>query len=122
MYAMSLAFARQLEGTGVTLNVAYPGRAETDIMKSQAEPPLPLRVALGVVNRFVPHGEETVIQAARCSIYLASSSEVEGKTGGFYNPNTKAGKFPASARDESTQRGVMAAVTRLTSHPQRASV
>jgi NAD(P)-dependent dehydrogenase (short-subunit alcohol dehydrogenase family) len=119
---MSLAFVRQLEGTGVTLNVAYPGRAETDIMKPQSEPPLPLRIVFGVVNRFVPHGEETVIQAARCSIYLASSSEVEGKTGGFYNPNTKAGKFPASARDEATQREVMAAVTRRTSHSEQVHV
>lgn len=107
MLALSLAFAKRLEGSGVTVNVAYPGRAETEMTKNFEVPTL-FKIIGVVTERFVLKGEETVIRAARCSIYLASSPEVEGVTGAFFNPNMKQGKWVKAAQDETIQRQLWA--------------
>jgi NAD(P)-dependent dehydrogenase (short-subunit alcohol dehydrogenase family) len=109
MLAVSLALAKRLEGTGVTINVAYPGRAETAMVTGEDNNTLPFvfRLLAPVANRFVPHGEITVIRAAQSSIYLASSPEVEAVSGGYFNPQGKPWKMPAAAHDEATQTALL---------------
>lgn len=81
--------ARQLAGTGVTVNIADPGGALTD-MTAQMTPAFfpwfmrPMFPIFGLFSKGM-----TVEKAAVSSIYLASAPEVEGVTGQYYSPTAK---------------------------------
>jgi len=62
--------ARRLEGTGVTANALHPGGVRTKL----------LREGWGAVGSF----GVSPARAARTVVYLASSPEVQGVTGGYF--------------------------------------
>jgi NAD(P)-dependent dehydrogenase (short-subunit alcohol dehydrogenase family) len=104
MMAASYEFARRLEGTGVTINVVYPGGVNTTAMGRQKSTlPFYLRPIMAVVRRALNISAE---QAARSSIYAASSPEVEGVNGKYFYINTKLTKWGAWILDA----GVRAAI------------
>ena len=70
--------ARRLAGTGVTVNAAHPGLVASELFRSC---PAPLRFVLATVAR--PFMRSTA-RGASTSVYLASSPEVEGETGGYF--------------------------------------
>jgi NAD(P)-dependent dehydrogenase (short-subunit alcohol dehydrogenase family) len=71
--------ARQLEGTGVTVNCLHPGTVATNIWGQ----PLPgfLKPLGATLAKFFG---TTAEEGARTSLYLASSPEVEGVTGKYF--------------------------------------
>ena len=70
--------ARRLEGTGVTANSLHPGVVRTNFgAEDQAW-------LFTVVSRVVLPLLKTPAQGAQTSIYLASSSDVDGVTGQFF--------------------------------------
>ena len=73
------ALARRLEGTGVTVNCLHPGVVATNIWSSAL--PGWLRF-LGTISHLFGIPAE---QGALTSIYLASSPEVEGVTGKYFD-------------------------------------
>ncbi len=85
--------ARRLEGTGVTVNIADPGGASTEMTRSEAMPWI-LRT-INCLGRKVM----TTEKAARVSIYLASSPEVEGA------PTTALPGLPHSTPARTSTRG-----------------
>jgi NAD(P)-dependent dehydrogenase (short-subunit alcohol dehydrogenase family) len=69
--------ARRLAGTGVTANALHPGVVRTNIFAIQSP--------LGLVSRFITRlGGLTPEKGAETSVYLATSPEVEGRSGGYY--------------------------------------
>ncbi|HEY6593964.1 MAG TPA: SDR family NAD(P)-dependent oxidoreductase [Asanoa sp.] len=70
--------ARRLAGTGVTATVLHPGVVRTAF--GAEDPARWQRVFLPLVRPFL----RTPDQGARTSIYLASSSEVDGVTGRYF--------------------------------------
>ena len=88
MMAASYEFARRLDGTNVTLNVAYPGSVPGTHMRSQ---PSTAPIWLRLVRRFVDTSAE---EAAHSSLYLASSPTVEGVTGQYFNQKAKRLNWP----------------------------
>ena len=70
----SYEFSRRLEGTGVTLNTIHPGVVNTKLGMDRSKP------KKGSARRFFKSPEK----GAETSIYLASSSEVEGVTGKYF--------------------------------------
>jgi NAD(P)-dependent dehydrogenase (short-subunit alcohol dehydrogenase family) len=70
--------ARRLEGTGVTVNCLHPGAVATNIWTSALPNWLHF---LGIIDRLFCISPE---QGALTSIYLASSPEVEGITGKYF--------------------------------------
>lgn len=85
--------ARRLEGTGVTVNAYDPGNAATDGSRSLAADQLPwfmrmMYPLMGLVQSFNSR-YATAEKAARGSIYLASSPDVEGVTGKHFNAAQK---------------------------------
>ncbi|HEX2619774.1 MAG TPA: SDR family NAD(P)-dependent oxidoreductase, partial [Phototrophicaceae bacterium] len=112
MMAASYELARRLEGTGVTLNVAYPGGVRSTNMGSQPSTlPLWIRPIFGVVRRVL---DTTAEKAARSSIYLASSPEVEGVTGQYFNTRSKVTRWNAAVYDEAVQSAIWNISERLT--------
>jgi NAD(P)-dependent dehydrogenase (short-subunit alcohol dehydrogenase family) len=87
------ALARRLEGTGVTVNCLHPGAVSTNIWSGA---PWFARPVLSVAKRMVMISPET--GGARIA-HLATSPEVEGLTGGYYEQDTLT-EPAALARDE----------------------
>ena len=80
--------AKQLEGTGVTVNSLHPGVVRTGFGKDQG----------GLLSILVTVGRPFMIspdRAARAAIYLATSPELEGVTGKFFSR----GKEKRSSRE-----------------------
>lgn len=112
LMAASYEMAERLKGTGVTVNVAYPGGVNTTNMGRQPSTlPLWMRPLMSVVRRTL---NTTAEKAARSSIYLGSSPEVEGVTGQYFNTNSKPVKWNASVYDEHIRETVWELSERLT--------
>ena len=73
----SYELARRLEGTGVTANALHPGVVATRFLANNGKIG-PLFSFLFGLRGISPE------EGARTSVYLASSNEVEGVTGGYY--------------------------------------
>jgi NAD(P)-dependent dehydrogenase (short-subunit alcohol dehydrogenase family) len=69
--------ARRLAGTGVTANCLHPGFVGSNFATNNGAL---ARLVMGIAKNFALTPEE----GAQTIIYLASSAEVEGKTGGYY--------------------------------------
>lgn len=114
MMAVSYELAARLQGTGVNLNVAYPGAASTAMTEAMTPEMVPwfLRLIWPVFGLMM--GNAKPAKAARSSIYLASSPEVEVVNGKYYDTNSKLTKWPKTALDESIRRYIWDLSEKLT--------
>jgi retinol dehydrogenase 12 len=88
--------ARRLEGGAVTANCAHPGLVRTRFGR---ETRLPMRAAVTLARPFMLSPR----RGARTIVYLATSSEVAGATGGYYARSQLREPSPA-ARDDAVAR------------------
>jgi retinol dehydrogenase 12 len=86
------SLAKRLEGSGVTINAVHPGVVHSGLLSSSSTP-YKLIMTLGGWLMRSPQ------QGARTSIYLASSPEGEGRSGGYYADCTLM-EPTAEARDD----------------------
>ena len=84
--------ARRLEGTGVTANALHPGLVYTNIMANNGIVGRTLNYLLGFRGIDVEQGAET-------PVYLASSPEVEGVSGQYFE-DKQAVRPSAASHDE----------------------
>lgn len=99
LMALSYEQAQRLNGTGITLNVAYPGGAATAMTAGISPAMVP-----GWMHPFWPlfgliMSNASPERAARSSIYLASSPEVAGVTGTYFNTNSRRSAWPKPVLD-----------------------
>lgn len=88
--------ARRLEGTGIVANAVHPGFADTNIGQGYGR-----LYGLGQPSvRLIAQSPE---EAARMSIYLASSAGVEGVTGQYFKDRMSV-SFALTAYDETAAR------------------
>src|SRR2546421_3987 len=99
--------ARRLEGTGVTANCLHPGFVATNI--AQRDLVLPARLATKLIFRFGTSPEK----GAKTSLYLATSPDVEGVTGKYFEKSIPRKSAPLSY-DESLQQQLWKACAQLT--------
>lgn len=93
------ALARRLAGTGVTVNALHPGVVATDVAKE-----------MGALFSFM---QKTLLKpfsisperAAETLVYLATSPDVEGVTGGYFVKSTQR-RSSAASYDEALQERV----------------
>ena len=90
--------ARRLGDCGVTVNVLHPGHVATDIWKTSV--PVIGPVLKWVIGLFALTPE----QGADNSIYLASSPEVEGRTGKYFVKRESAQSSPVSNDEKVAQK------------------
>jgi NAD(P)-dependent dehydrogenase (short-subunit alcohol dehydrogenase family) len=88
--------ARRLEGSAVTANCAHPGLVRTRFGR-QAR--LPIRAAVTLARPFMLSPR----RGAATIVYLATSPQVAGATGGYYVKSQRREPAPA-ARDDATAR------------------
>ena len=89
--------ARRLQGTGVTVNVLHPGFVASGFGRNNGGL---MRWIMPVIQRFFAISEE---QGAQTSIYLASSPEVEGVSGKYFDKSKAIPSSPESY-DEAAQK------------------
>jgi NAD(P)-dependent dehydrogenase (short-subunit alcohol dehydrogenase family) len=89
------ALARRLEGTGVTVNAAHPGFVRSGFARDGDLRGMLERVGFVLLTPFMISPEK----GARTSIYLASSAELDGRSGGYYF-RCKPAKTTRAARDD----------------------
>lgn len=90
--------ARRLEGSGVTVNCLHPGTVRTGFgMDGDAKGLLRIGLAIGRPFFLSPAG------GAKTTVFLASSPDVEGRTGGYYT-RSRLFRPSARARDDETAR------------------
>ena len=99
--------ARRLEGTGVTANCLHPGFVATNI--AQRDLVLPARLATKLIFRFGTSPEK----GAKTSLYLATSPDVEGVTGKYFEKSVPRKSTPLSY-DESLQQQLWKVCAQLT--------
>ena len=98
--------ARRLEGTGVTVNALNPGLVATNFLSNNGFLGKVLRVFLAIKGISIPRGADT-------AVYLASSPEVEGVTGQYFEKRLA---IPSSqvSYDQETALGLWQASLELT--------
>jgi len=90
--------ARRIEGTGVTANCLHPGFVATRFGDQSGGI---LSVAVKIAK---PIGAISPEEGAKTIIYLASSPEVEGKSGGYYYKNKLAIPSKEAQNDADAKR------------------
>lgn len=95
LFAKELAC--RLKGSGVSVNALHPGLVSTGMLNA---PRPPFSWALPVIRPFTLSPEE----GAKTSIYLASSPEVDGVTGGYFVRCRKAATDPRAEDAALAQR------------------
>jgi NAD(P)-dependent dehydrogenase (short-subunit alcohol dehydrogenase family) len=91
--------ARRLEGTGLTANALHPGMAATNFGVTNNSGPL-WRIMRRVLNLFAISEAE----GAQTSIYLATSPEVEGVSGKYYEKSRPERSSEASYNEADQKR------------------
>jgi len=82
--------AKRLQGIGITANVALPGFVATNLGNNSDS------LLSNIMFKIVRPMQISAEKGAVTSIYLASSSEVEGKTGGCYERGKEVKSSPQS--------------------------
>ncbi|GIJ50638.1 hypothetical protein Val02_75240 [Virgisporangium aliadipatigenens] len=125
LMAMSYATAERLRGSGVTLNVAYPGHAYTSLNKGLpvgAYPPV-ARPIVPLLRPLLPllYGQRAAVRASRSSVYLASDPGVADLHGTYINSACRVVAWPAAVLDRRNRDAVSAICEKLATAPTRST-
>ncbi|NJM07169.1 SDR family NAD(P)-dependent oxidoreductase [Candidatus Gracilibacteria bacterium] len=102
MMAMSYEYAQRVAGSGVAINVAYPGGASTAMTGAMTPEMLPpaLRLAWPIFRLLMRDDRGlSATKAARSSVFLAASPELAGVSGHYYDTNSKRVAWPKAVLD-----------------------
>jgi NAD(P)-dependent dehydrogenase (short-subunit alcohol dehydrogenase family) len=89
--------ARRLEGSGVTVNALHPGFVASGLGTNNGWLG---RVSMRLLSPFA----RTPEQGAETAVYLASSREVDGQTGGYWRDCRSHAPHPVALRDDDAAR------------------
>jgi NAD(P)-dependent dehydrogenase (short-subunit alcohol dehydrogenase family) len=106
--------ARRLEGSGVTVNAVHPGAVRTGLGQNNDAPVL--KLLTGLVRPFFRSPE----RGAETSIWLCSSPDVAGVSGGYF-ADCKPRSPHRLANDEAASRRLWDASAELTGLPAQAA-
>ncbi|NIK55427.1 SDR family NAD(P)-dependent oxidoreductase [Kribbella shirazensis] len=106
LMAMSYEFARTTDG--ITVNVAYPGHASTPGNRAMPMRAFPwaYRPIVPALRILGPVLLKDIAKASRSSVQLATSPELEGVTGKYFDTNATESAWPDSVLDERTRSAV----------------
>ena len=117
MESMSMALSRELEPHGVSVNIVFPGRASTNMTRSLSSSGLPgaMKLMLPFFRLFfADDGGKSAAKAARSTIWAATTSDLDGVTGRYFDTNSKETKLHPTAYDPQVQRCILAAIEQAT--------
>lgn len=97
MMCVMYEYAQRLKEKGICCNICYPGQAATNMTQNVTASMFPwyARPLFPIFKFFVrTDGGKSAEKASRSSVFLASSPEVEGKTGLYINKKVQVTPFP----------------------------
>jgi NAD(P)-dependent dehydrogenase (short-subunit alcohol dehydrogenase family) len=108
MMALAYEFAHRIEGSGVTINVCFPGAASTAMTQALSPSALPpvMRLTWPVLKSMYMRDDsgKSAAKAAQSSVYLAASPDVEGITGRYFNTSSKPMDWPKDVNDDALRQ------------------
>lgn len=116
MMAVMYEYAVRTHDSGLSINVCYPGQASTNMTRSVKPTMLPGAMRwLFPLFKWVtrPDGGKSAAKAARSTVYLASSPDVAGVTGQYFDTHCKQVAWPPAVQDGEIRAQVWARVARL---------
>ena len=111
--SMSVALSKELEPHGVSVNIVFPGRASTTMTQSMSHKALPgaLKLMLPLFRfLFAEDGGKSAAKAARSSIWAATTPELEGVTGSYFDTNSKQQKLHSTAYKPEVQDKIVSII------------
>merc|ERR1712107_694929 len=105
--AMSVILSKKLEPEGVTVNIAFPGRASTAMTQSLTSEglPGPMKIMMPFFKLlFKNDGGKSALGASKSTVFGAVDPSLNGVTGRYYDTNCKEQKFHKTAYDESVHQ------------------
>ena len=108
--AMSQALAKRLEPEGVMVNVVFPGRASTAMTTSLSHKALPgpMKLMMPLMKlMFRDDGGKGAAKAARSTIWAATTPELDGVTGHYFDTNSKEQKLHPTGYDPDVQAAIV---------------
>ncbi len=114
MMALAREQASRTRDSGVTVNVCYPGAADTPMTRAMTPATVPwaMRVIWPLFRPVMRRA--TAQRAARSSVHLATAAGLHGVTGVYVNSNGKPVAWPGSVRDDAVRWDVWNAAEQLT--------
>ncbi len=109
-------FATRVAGSSTTINVCYPGQASTAMTRGVTAKMLPgfMRLLYPVFKLAVrDDGGKSARKASRSSVYLASSPEVAGINGKYFDANGQLADWSPAVFDEPLRAQLWSTVERL---------
>ncbi len=111
MEATSVALARDLAPGGTTVNVVFPGRASTAMTRSLSPGALPglMKLAYPLLRLlFAEDGGKSAARAARSTIWAATSPDLDGVTGRYFDTHTHEQAMHPTAYDPEVHARILA--------------
>ncbi|MFI0421527.1 SDR family NAD(P)-dependent oxidoreductase [Spongiactinospora sp. 9N601] len=108
--AMSHRFAELVGGTGVTVNVVYPGHGSTPMNRAMTVRSFPYvyRPIAPLVKLLAPIFMADLTKPARSGIRMATDPALEGVTGAYFGQDGRRRPWPSSVLDERVRDRVWA--------------
>jgi len=113
MESMSVALSEKLEPDGVTVNILFPGRAATAMTRSLTSKGLPgcFKLMMPMFKcMFKEDGGKSAAKAAKSTIWGATSSDLNGVTGRYFDTKCKEQKLHATAYQPEVKAAILAAI------------
>lgn len=111
--AMSVILSKKLEPEGVTVNIAFPGRASTAMTQSLTSEglPGPMKIMMPFFKLlFKNDGGKSALGASKSTVFAAVDPSLNGVTGRYYDTNCKEQKLHKTAYDESVHQKILEAL------------
>jgi NAD(P)-dependent dehydrogenase (short-subunit alcohol dehydrogenase family) len=117
MMCLMYEYSQRQLNSNITMNICYPGQASTRMTQNVTADMLPLlmRPIFPLFKLLVrPDNDKSAKKASRSSVYLATSKDVETKTGIYCNKNVQLKEMPKAITDEHNRKYIWDKVTELT--------
>lgn len=116
MMCLMYEYSQRNKNSNTTVNICYPGQASTKMTQSVTKEMLPffLRPLFPLFKLLVkPDNGESARKASRASVYLATSKDVENKSGIYCDKNMRIKEIPKAVADKNIRNYIWKYVTKL---------
>ena len=118
MESMSIALAKELEPEGISVNILFPGRASTSMTRSLTAQSLPglMKLMLPFFKLyFSDDGGKSAAKAATSTIWAATTPDLEGVNGKYFDTNMKEQRLHPTAYEADVQGAIMDVIREIQS-------
>lgn len=116
MMTLMYEFSQQIKNDKITINICYPGQASTNMTQSVTKEMFPkLMQPIFPLFKWItkPDNGKSAEKVSKSSVYLATSDNLNNKTGKYYNKKCKETKIPKCVKDENNRKYVWNYVNKI---------